>query len=167
MCFLRFLEFYNFFIFSHLAVRTCTHTGREREKWEKGLNLLSINHSLETAIPTRGHDKAITPGAVWPCSQDQHMGCQRPAWTVLASPELSVTPSQGGWGICTVQAEEPKSECTSLVWAGFKNSLVCSIVKKNAERQAMWVLKRLPSLFLVTCVYCCGCSPAQVSAEDC
>lgn len=84
-----FWNFYNFFIFSHLAVRTCTHTGREREKGEKGLAYLSVNHSLETAIPTRGHDKAITPGLVGHAPKTSTWGVRGPSRTVLASPELS------------------------------------------------------------------------------
>lgn len=48
---LEFLQFLHFFL-TWLCVHV--HTQAEREKWEKGLTYLSVNHSLETAIPTRG-----------------------------------------------------------------------------------------------------------------
>ena len=77
--------------FSHLALHTCTHTGREREreKWEKGPAYLSANHSLETAIPTRGHNRAITPGLVGNAPKANTWSVRGPSWTVFASPELS------------------------------------------------------------------------------
>lgn len=85
-----FWNFQNLFIFSHLALRTCTHTGREREReMREGLAYLSANHSLETAIPTRGHNKAITPGLVGSAPKTNAWGVRGLSWTVFASPELS------------------------------------------------------------------------------
>ena len=75
-------------------MRTCTHTGREREKGEKGLAYFSVNHSLETVIPTRGHDKAITPGLVGNAPKTSTWGVRGPSRTVLASPELSSSISE-------------------------------------------------------------------------
>ena len=101
------------FFLTWLSVHVHTQAEREREKWEKGLAYLSANHSLETAIPTRGHNKAITPGLVGSAPKTNASGVRGLSWTVFASPELSSNISETvqkfyfvGW--------EFKSPATSL-----------------------------------------------------
>lgn len=131
------------------------HTQAEREKWEKGLAYLSINHSLETAIPTGSWWKPSPLAWLAMLPRPAHGGVRGPFTdTVLASPELSSNISETaekfyflGW--------EFKSPATSLrALADFTSLQFLSINKEECQASSCCKVEKLPWVcFLSSCVW--------------